>query len=91
MEFKNISKVFSAQGTRFEYIFDVLGSLDTGIGNVIKGSTCEVDYIREKLRLLNSACEMVQHDTLVYLLRKGLVTDEEFTNIKKELRQGDMP
>lgn len=88
MEFDNIRKAFSSQGTRFDYLFDVLGGLDVGIGRVMEGSTVEVGYITEKLHYLKSACEMIQHDTLVFLLRRKLITEKEFDRLHKMVNEG---
>lgn len=85
-EFKHIREAFSSQGTRVDYIFDVLKSLDGGIKGVMNGQN-ELGYIREKLRSLGSACEMIQHDTLVYLYNKKLITNEQFDSIKESLKR----
>lgn len=82
-ELKNIRNVFSEQGTRFDCIFDVLKSLDCGIGRVMEGSKVEIGYITEKLHSLKSACEMIQHDTLVFLLRRKSITEKEFDRLYK--------
>lgn len=63
-DFEEIRKLLSEGGSRFDYIFDVLTSLNVGIKNNSRG------YIEEKLETLQSATDMIKHDVPILLNRR---------------------
>jgi hypothetical protein len=64
-DFEEIRKLLSEGGSRFDYIFSVLQSLNIGIKNNSRG------YIEEKLEALQSATDMIKHDVPLLLDRRN--------------------
>ena len=63
-DFEEIRKALSEVGSNFDYLFDVLTSLNIAIERNCEG------YVEEKLKSLQYAAEMIRHDVPIAMRRR---------------------
>ena len=85
--YPNLGEAFAELGSNFYWIFDVLDSLECGVGRRMKGSNCEDSYIDEKLDTLQTAVKCIVWDVNVFRSRqdeeKGCARNLSGVNIQK--------